>query len=721
MIRYQKDTDNIVTLSLDMEGRPVNVINHEIGAAFFPVIEHLKEEKAKGKLRGLIFTSTKRTFLSGGDLEYLFKADDPEEIFSLSEKLKHFLREIESPGVPVVAAINGTALGAGFEMALACHHRILIDHPRIRVGFPEVHLGLIPGSGGIVRMMWLLGIENAFPILSKGHSYAPKEALKAGIIDELAHDRKDMLEKSKAWLLATKEGRRPWDRKDGKIPGGTAHEHSVASTIRRMAVALAKEHHNNLLAPQAILNVLHEGSKVDFDTACRIESRYFTELLRSKQCKNMIKTFWFDHNDIESGISRPKGYGKFRPKKVGIIGAGQMGSGIALTCLSSGLEVVLKDVSRLIAERGRDYVSQKLDRMESSGQLTAVEKQDHLARILTTEDPRDFKDCDLVIEAVFENQMVKQKVTREAETYTDEYTLFASNAISIPISKLAKTSVRPQNYIGLHFFAPAEDVQLVEIVRGDETSEESVARAFDFVKSIHKTPIVVKDDWGFYVGRVKNTYILEGITMLQEGFSPPMIENLGRKAGMPKGALEMADEIGLNIVLRYEKQAAEHYGNKYTEHPAVTVLNKMIEAFNRPGKVARSGFYDYPHDQPHLLWPELTEHFPPKEQVYHDEDIIERFLFAQVIEAIWCMQEGVINSIPEANLGSIHGWGFPAFKGGVIQYIIDYGKAAFISRCKHYEEKHGQRFKVPKFLRAAGYLRLGIDRQDWVIWYRSEI
>ncbi|MEZ5042665.1 MAG: 3-hydroxyacyl-CoA dehydrogenase NAD-binding domain-containing protein [Saprospiraceae bacterium] len=698
MIKYKKDTAHIVTLILDMSKRNVNVINHEIGRVFLPVIEHLQAEKKRGMLRGIILTSAKKSFLAGGDFEYLYQATEAKEIFQFAEGLKHFLRELERPGVPVVAAINGDALGAGFELALGCHHRIVVDNPALRLGLPEVNLGLIPGSGGVIRLMWLLGIERAYSILTNGHRYAPKDALRAGIIDELAMNSKEMMEKARHFLLNTQEGRRPWDQENGEIPGGTSKQPSIARTIRLLATTLAKETHNNYPAQQAILNILAEGSKVDFDTACRIESRYYTQLVLNPACKNMIKAFWFDYKAIKEGENRPKGFGRFRPKKVGIIGAGLMGSGIAFACLRNGLEVVIKDVSRHIAERGRTHAQQQLNQYLQNNTIEQLEADQMLARITTTEDPREFESCDLVIEAVFENAQVKQKVTKEAEAYMDDYSVLASNTVSIPITELAQNSLRPENYVGLHFFHPAETVPLVEIIKGDQTSDETIARAFDFVNAIKKIPIVVKDDWGFYAARVQNTYILEGITLLQEGCPPALIENLGLQAGMPKGALALADDLGLEMVLKYEKQAAAHYGDKYIQHPAVDVLNTMINDLKRTGRFKRAGFYAYEGDTLPQLWPALETYYPLAEKNFEREEVIERFLFAQVIEAIWCMQEKVIGSISAANLGSIYGWGFPAFKGGVIQYVSDYGVQAFIDKGKRYEKQYGQRFSVPKGL-----------------------
>lgn len=700
MISYKKDTDHIVTLTLDMAGRNTNIINHEVARSFLPVIEHLRAEKQKGTLRGVIITSAKKDFCTGGDLEYLSKTDEPEAVFGLAEQLKATFRALENPGVPVVAAINGTALGAGFELALACHHRIAIDRSTIWFGFPEAQLGLIPGGGGITRLMWLLGIRKAYPVLSGGHRYTPQEALQLELIDELAASQQDMLEKAKAWIMSMPEARRSWDQPGAVIPGGRAQDPEVAVFLRNEAARLFANGAHRLPAHSALLSILYEGSKVDFDTACRLESRHFTRLLRGQETKNMIKAFWSDQNFIKNGGNRPKGFGKFRPRKVGIIGAGRMGSGIAYVCLDFGMEVVLKDVSKPIAERGRDYVSKRLDKMLSSGRKKAEECASMLERIHTTESSADFEDCDLVIEAVFENRMVKQKVMREAEEYIDDYSLFATNTISIPITRLAEGSLRPANYIGLHFFSPAEEVPLVEIVRGADTSDESVARAFDFVRAIRKTPIVVKDDWGFYAARVQNTFILEGITMLSEGYPPALIENLGVQAGMPKGALSLADSLGLNMVLRYENQAAEHYGAKYIQHPAVAVLRIMLEELQRPGQQKRAGFYTYQGEKATGLWEGLSETFPTAKKRAKKEELMERFLFAQVLEAVWCMQEKVIQSVPAANLGSIFGWGFPAFKGGVIQYVNDYGVEAFVKRCGIFKKKYGQRFSVPSKFRS---------------------
>ena len=700
MIYYKKDTDNIVTLTLDMKGRDYNILNHEIVKSFIPVIRHLQEERDKKQLKGIIITSAKKSFLAGGDLEYLYKNYSPEEIFNFSETMQKFFRDIENPGVPVVAAINGTALGTGFELALACHHRVVIDNPRIGLGHPEVRLGLMPGSGGIIRLLWLLGLENAFEMLMSGKRFRPQEALRIGIVDEVAKNETDMLERAKRFLMKTEEGRRPWDIKGESIPFGTVKNPVIARKARQLAANLVKKYNTNFPARHVILNTLVEGSKVDFDTACRIESRHFTSLLMRQETRNMIKAFWFDSNAIRSGANRPKGFGRFRPKKVGVIGAGMMGSGIAFECLRNGLEVVIKDVSKAVADRGRAYVVKQLAAFVEAGRMLPAEQENCLKKLHTTEAADDFSTCDLVIEAVFENKMVKTKVLREAEGYMDEYSLFATNTVSIPITELGASSSRPENFIGLHFFSPVEESPLVEIVKGKQTSDETVARAFDFIKTIKKTAIIVKDNWGFYASRVQNTYILEGIQMLQEGYPAALIENLGVQAGMPKGPLALADDLSLDLVLRYEDLAAKHYGPKYIQHPAVAVLKNILEEQKRRGASKKAGFYSYDTDGNRHLWTALDTIFPNTKTDFDAEQLKGRLLFVQVLEAVWCLQEGIVKSIPEANLGSIYGWGFPAFKGGVIQYVNDYKLESFIQQCADLEQEHGPRYKVPKMLNA---------------------
>lgn len=699
MIKYQKDSDNIAILQLDMAERSLNIINHKIIASFKPVIEHLKEQRRQLKLKGVIITSAKSNFLEGGDLEYLYQASSPEAIFQFTNTLKQLFRDLEQPGVPVVAAINGTALGIGFELALACHHRIVIDHPKVKVGLPEVSLGLMPSGGSVLRLMWLFGIEKAFELLTAGRRYTPREAKVAKIVDEVVQNRKQLLDRAKDWLLNAEDSHRPWDSGKSIPQPSTSSQDEI---IQRLNAQLIREKHRQYPAEHAILNVMAECKNLDFDTASKVESRHYTYLVQKKEVKNMIRAFWYDYHAIQKGKGRPKGFGRFRPKRIGVIGAGQMGCGIATSCAINGMEVVLKDISKVIAERGKYIVEQYVDDLIAANKVAAEDRAAILSRVTTTDKAENFETCDLVLEAVFENANLKQRIVRQTEAHLDEYTFIGSNTISIPISKLAEAAERPAHFVGIHFFPPAHHIPMLEIVKGKKTSDETIARAYDFASAIRKIPIVVKDSWGFYAARVLNTYILESITMLLEGYAPALIENLGVAAGMPKGGLAIADELGLPLILNYERQAAEHYGTKYIQHPAVEVLTKMTQTLDRKGKAHQQGFYDYGTAQ--NLSPALLEHFPTTQLTYDRVELIDRFLIAQVIEAGWCLQEKVIRSVEEANLGSIYGWGFPAYKGGVIQYINDFGKIAFLERCRNFETKFGQRFKVPKYL-----LKLEVD------------
>ena len=696
MIRYEKDTNNIVTLTLDMEGSAYNIISHEIGHSFLPVLKHLKSEKSKGLLRGVIITSAKKNFLVGGDMDFYFNCNNAGEIYESCQKTTQFFRDLESPGVPVVAALNGTALGPGFGLALACHHRIAIDKSDTQLGLPETSLGLMPNGGSVIRLMWLLGIEKAYHVVCDGNYYTPKEALAADVIDELADNESDMMDKARKWLMGHREYRRPWDTEGETIPDGSVRDAKVGATIRRLIAEQYKRTRHIFPAFEAILSTLVEGSRVDFDTACQIQSRYFTQVCLTREARNMTKAFWYDFNSIKHGENRPKGFGKFRPKKVGVVGAGLMGSGIAYACAKAGLNVVLKDISRSVAEKGKSYSEEKLKNLVAHKQITEKESKEILGRILATEKVQEFEGCDIIIEAVFENQQLKSKIIKESEGYLDQYCIVASNTSSIPITKLAKTTARPANFCGMRFFPPVDEEPVVEIVKGEATSNETIARAFDFIKMIKKIPIVVKDSWGFFAGRVRNTYILEGIAMLQEGFPPALIENLGVQSGMRTGPLAWADDLSLDLILEYERQAAELYGPKYVRHPAASTLEMLIND-GRNGKDIKAGFYEYSRDGNRSLWSGLNANRPTPQ--YDPVEVHERLLFVQVLEALWCLQEGVISSTAEANLGSIYGWGFPSVRGGVLHFVKDYGVRAFYDKCKIYEKLYGQRFKTPKILK----------------------
>lgn len=699
MIKYRKDTDDIITLTLDMKGDVDNIINHRISRVFEPIIQQLQKDVAENQVIGVIITSDKKNFLTGGDLEYIHQIEDAQTIFNYTEEIKGLYRQLEKLDVPVVAAMNGSALGSGFELALACHQRIAVEDARIRIGFPEVRLGLMPSAGGVTRLVWLNGLKKTYPILTDGKIYRPIEALKHEIIDEVAVDEKEMMQKAKNWIFENLDYKRPWDQSKYTIPGGNIESAAVTNWIATKNAELMKKTKGNFPAVQSILGTMVEAASVDFDTANRIESRFFTELIMSSTTRNMVKAFWFDTNAIKNNYSRPKGYGKFRPKQVGIIGAGRMGSGIAMTCAMHEIEVILKDVSHSIAERGRKYCDLLLQRKVDAGEMTETEKSTILNRISISDKFQDFSSCDVVIEAVFENLNLKKRVIRETDTHLDEFTLFGTNTSNISISRLGKASNKPQDFVGIHFYAPAEKRRLVDIIIGEQTSDETIAKAFDFVRKIRKIPIVIRDRRGFFTARVNGMYAMEGLALLNEGVPPVVIERLGVKAGMSKGPLATLDEMSLATLLLFERRKKEWFGDVYYHKNELKVLVKMVEELKREGAISKAGFYDYSTEKP-LLWNELSEHFDIKNKYPDEKAIIERFMFVQAIDAARALEEGTINSVAEANVGSILGWNFAPFKGGVLQYINDYGLKAFVKRAKQFEKKYGSRFTLPEIILA---------------------
>ena len=694
--KYSKDENNIVTLTMDREGHSANVINMKFGESFREVLAKLQAEK---DLRGIILTSAKETFLAGADIDEMFAVNDAKLFFDRAQELKAGLRWIETQGKPVVAAINGTALGAGFELPLACHYRIAIDK-KAEIGLPEVTLGLLPGGGGVTRMVRLLGLQPAFTYLTEGKKVSPKQALSDGLIHALATDKEDLIKKANEYILATKSVKQPWDQDGYKIPGGSPLTPKVAQMLPIAPAVLAKKTHNNYPAPLAIMAAAVEGAMVDFETATRIESRYFAHLATGKVSKNMINVFWKQLNALNAGKSRPDVKEKFTFKKVGVLGAGMMGSGIAYACAMSGIEVVLKDVSQEVADKGKAYSEGLLKKRVSKGKSTKEKADEILNRIKATIDANDLAGCDLIIEAVTENRKVKAIVTAEAEAQMLATGVFASNTSTLPITGLAEKSSRPKQFIGLHFFSPADRMPLVEIIVGKETSPETLARSFDFVKQIKKTPIVVNDSRGFYTSRVFATYVLEGMALLAEGNHPRAIESAGLQAGMPVGPLALTDEVSLGLMVHIRNQTVEDLkleGKTIPEHPAYVIADKMVNDLKRPGKAGGGGFYEYPKDGKKFLWPGLAEIFPHKSDL-DEKTMIERMMFIQCIETVRCFEEGVLTSVPDGNIGSIFGWGFAPFKGGTLQYINDYGFKEFIARAKDLQAKYGERYAVPALL-----------------------
>lgn len=702
-IRVTQDDDGVLLITLDMPGRSANVLNDELSEPFAALLQRIEDDDS---VTGMILTSAKKDFLVGADIDHLYEITDPAEAVRLADAYKMLLRRLETCGKPLVAALNGSALGGGMEMALACHHRIAVDSPKLKVGFPEVKLGLLPGGGGTQRLPRLIGIQAALPLLTEGKELRPDKAKQQGVIDELAEDKNDLIERARKWIAGQIENKikpvQPWDKRDFKWPGGDSKSPANAQMWAVAPAMLNQRIHGNYPAPLNIMSAVFEGGLVDFETGLKIESRYFAELVVSQVAKNMIGTFWYQLNKLNKGESRPDGQEHRQVEKLGILGAGMMGAGIAYVSAKAGIEVVLKDVDREAAERGKAYSEKLEDKAIKKGRSTPQKKREILERIHPTDEAGDLEGCDFVIEAVFEDRDLKGKVTEETEGVMDPKGVFGSNTSTLPITGLAKRSSRPEQFIGVHFFSPVEKMPLVEIIVGEKTNDETLARAFDYVQQIKKTPIVVNDSRGFYTSRCFSTYVMEGIALLAEGQHPHAIEVAGLKAGMPVGPLALEDEVSLSLALHVMNQTRKDFeaeGREYPGHPGEAVIRKMVEELDRPGKKAGKGFYDYPEGGKKHLWPGLAEHFPQAKEQLSQQEMIDRMMYAQTNETARCFEEGVVTEVGDANIGSVFGWGFAPFHGGTLQFINSIGGTAkFVERAKELADAYGERFKPAKLL-----------------------
>ncbi|WP_407303483.1 3-hydroxyacyl-CoA dehydrogenase NAD-binding domain-containing protein [Acinetobacter sp.] len=698
-IQYEKNADNIVILTLDSPNQSANTMNADFRVALEDSVSKLQ---ADAEISGIIFRSAKKTFFAGGDLDELIEAE-PEHataFFNMIEEMKAKLRYIETRGIPVVAALNGTALGGGWELALCCHHRIALNDPKAKFGLPEVTLGLLPGGGGIVRMIRLLGLQNAFPLLMEGKQFGIDKAKSLGLIHDIVETEQKLLDKAIAWIKTNPISQQPFDVKGYKIPGGSPSTPAVAQVLAIAPAMLRDKTKGCYPAPEAIMAAAVEGAQVDVDTALTIESRYFTYLATGQISKNMIGTFWHGLNAIKSGASRPKEIAKWKATKVGILGAGMMGAGIAYVTASKGIPVVLKDISIDAAEKGKAYSQKLLDKKVAQGRLSADQQDQILSLIQATASSADLLGCDLIIEAVFENPVLKAQVTQEAEQYLASNGVMASNTSTLPITELAKASKDDSHFIGLHFFSPVDKMQLVEIIKGKNTSNETLAKAFDFVQQIGKTPIVVNDSRGFFTSRVFGTFVQEGLRLLAEGVHPARIEMAALKAGMPVGPLAIQDEVSLTLsehVAAETRKALQAEGKNLPRSAADEVIESMIHQFNRKGKAVGAGFYEYPADGKKHLWEGLS-HWK-KDVKISEQEMIDRFLFVQALDTLRCYEEGVLESVIDANVGSIFGIGFAPWTGGAIQYLNQYGLEKALIRANTLEAKYGERFKSPQLLK----------------------
>ena len=708
-IQRHRDADLIVTLTLDDPTGSVNVMNEHYAESMHNAVEHLVAEK--DSIAGVVITSAKKTFFAGGDLKDMVTRgpDDAEYVFSTIEEIKRDLRALETLGRPVVAAINGAALGGGLEIALACHHRIAADVKGLVVGFPEVPIGLMPGGGGVTRTVRMFGIQNAFmKVLSQGTRFKPAQAKEIGLVDELVGSVEELVAAAKAWIKANPDAHtQPWDAKGYKMPGGTPASPALAGILPSFPALLKKQLKGAPMpAPRAILDAAVEGAQVDFDTASRIESRYFTQLVTGQVAKNMIQAFFFDLQHINGGGSRPDGIGTTAITKIGVLGAGMMGAGIAYVSARAGFEVVLKDVSLQAATKGKGYAEKLEAKALQRGRTTKEKSTALLARITPTADAADFKGVDFVIEAVFENQDLKHTVFAEIEDIVEPNAILGSNTSTLPITGLATGVKRQEDFIGIHFFSPVDKMPLVEIIKGAKTSDEALARVFDYTLAIGKTPIVVNDSRGFFTSRVIGTFVNEALAMLGEGVEPASIEHAGSQAGYPAPPLQLSDELNLELMHKIAtatRQGVEDAGGSYEPHPAEAVVDKMIE-IGRPGRLKGAGFYEYVDGKRSGLWPGLRETFKSGSAELPLADMIDRMLFAEALETQKCLDEGVLTSTADANIGSIMGIGFPPYTGGSAQFIVGYqgpagtGKQAFLTRAKELAAKYGDRFQPPESL-----------------------
>lgn len=698
-IQYTVDQDGIAILTIDLPGMSMNVLSPEMMADLASLVDRAAKDDA---VKGLVIASGKKTFIAGADIKDMVTAYDraitPKQAFEFSYGLNQTLRKMETCGKPVAAAINGLALGGGLEVCLACHYRVFTDDPKAVLGFPEVNIGLLPGAGGTQRTPRLIGFRNAATMILQCKYQKPEQALKLGLVHELA-PAVEVVERAKRWILEKGDALQPWDKKGFKIPGGGLMNPGVVQTFMMGNALLAQNTKHNYPAPIAAQSAIFEGCTTSFDQGLKIESEYFGSLLAGPVARNMMRSLFVNKGKADKLARRPQGIEKSRVSKLGVLGAGMMGAGIAYVSARAGIEVVLLDTAIENAKRGKAYSEGLLKKAIDRGYSTEDKAAALLGLIKPSTDYADLEGCDLVIEAVFESQKLKAEVTAKTEAVVPESCIFASNTSTLPITGLAQASKRPQQFIGLHFFSPVDKMPLVEIILGEKTEDEAIARSLDYIQQIRKTPIVVNDSRGFYTSRVFTTFTGEGITMLAEGVKPALIENAAKMAGMPVGPLAVTDEVSLELAHKIGKETAAAMGLEYPANEMQQLIGKMVEDLDRKGKRFGKGFYDYPADAKKHLWPGLAEHFPPGNEQPEVGELIKRLLCIQALESARCLEESVLTHAEDGDIGSIFGWGFPAWTGGTLSYIDTIGIQEFVAECDRMTDTYGKRFKVSDQLR----------------------
>ncbi|WP_262693788.1 3-hydroxyacyl-CoA dehydrogenase NAD-binding domain-containing protein [Kordiimonas aquimaris] len=711
-IRYEVDSDGIALLTIDLPNASMNVFNAQLINDLDTCVDKVLADDA---VKGAVITSGKSTFLAGADLNMLGDQagsdTTPQAAFEAAFGLNKLFRKMETGDKdrkvlakegtkPFAVAVNGLALGGGFELVLACHYRVVADDPRMQLGFPEVQVGLLPGGGGTQRLPRLTGIQAAAQAITTGKPYNAQIALGLGIASELA-PASDVVEKAKAWVKKSPSAIAPWDKKGFKYPGGAGamHPGSVQTFVGANAMAQKQTQHN-YPAVQAILSCLFEGGVVDFDTAIRIESKYFMKLLADPVAGNMIRSLFINKQAVEKGSLRPDGFERKKVKRLGMLGAGLMGAGVAYVSAKAGMDVVLLDRDEASAEKGKDYSRNLVKKGMERGKVTQEKGDALLERIITTSDYADLKDCDLIIEAVFEADEIKKDVTEKTEAVIGKDVVFASNTSTLPITGLAKNFTRPHQFIGIHFFSPVDKMPLVEIIMGEKTDDGTLALALDYVNQIKKTPIVVNDSRGFYTSRCFGTYVQEGYAMVQEGVNPALIENAGKMAGMPVGPLAVGDEVALDLSYKVGMATRKAMGDKYVSSPADGFVEKMVVDLERFGRKNGKGNYVYPEDGGRkYLWPGLGEHFPVAADQPSVDEVKSRFMVRQAVEAARCFEEGVLIDASSGDIGAIFGWGFAPFTGGPFSFIDTMGVAEFVREADRLAQAYGPRFTPPQMLR----------------------
>ena len=704
MINYSVER-NVAILSWNVANQPMNVLNDDSIPAFN---EALQKAYTDPEVKGIIVTSERPEFVVGADLKMLLKASSQgaAEMLNLSKTLNGVFRSIELSGKPAVAAINGSALGGGYEIGLACHYRIVLNNPKIQIGLPEVQVGLLPGAGGTQRLPRMIGMEAAAPLLLEGKRVAPDEALRLGMVNELATTPEEMMEKAFAWIAANPAPIQPWDelkngkikaRENFKVPKGNVQSPQGMQLFMAGTALLMDKSKGHYPAPIEIMSCVYEGLQVNIDHGLVIEGRHFVHVAQSVVAKNLIRTMFFGLNEVNKLANRPKEIPATNVKKLGILGAGLMGAGVAYVSALAGIEVVLKDISVEAAEKGKSYSAGLLDKSISRGKMDRLKADGILSKIKPTADAADLQGCDLIIEAVFENRELKATVTKEAEPMLVKNGVFGSNTSTLPITGLAEASAKPENFIGIHFFSPVDKMQLVEIIMGKQTSDYALCVALDYVKKIRKTPIVVNDSPGFYTSRVFGTYTSEGLQLMKDGVAPLYIENVAKNIGMPVGPLAVSDEVALDLAYKVSSQAIRD--GLITDQDTTYQISKQFVEMGRLGKKSKAGFYEYPEGGKKHLWAGLAELFPVAATQPDAEEVTKRILYRQVIETVRCYEEGVIRDKRDADIGSIFAWGFPPYLGGTLSFVDTVGIKTFVAEADRLADTYGERFRPTAKLR----------------------